>query len=129
MKVFDKARHLRQQSTDAEALLWQYLRNRRLSGHKFRRQYPIGEYITDFACIAAGVIVELDGNHHAESEQRAYDDVRTLFLQTAGFRILRFWNHDVLDNLNDTLKAIEQTLSSPSPARRERGLGGEGSSP
>ena len=121
MRVLDKARTLRHQPTPAEAQLWQCLRNRQLSGYKFRRQYPVGEYIADFACITAGVIVELDGNHHADPEQHAYDDVRTLFLQTAGFRILRFWNNQILDDLPTVLQTIEHSLHSPSPALRERG--------
>lgn len=126
MRVFDKARVLRQQQTDAEILLWQHLRNRQLAGYKFRRQYPVGEYITDFACITAGLVVELDGYHHADAEHRAYDYARTLFLQTAGFRILRFWNHQILDDLPNTLQTINNALYSPSLALRERGAGGEG---
>ena len=126
VRVLDKARTLRHQPTPAETQLWQCLRNRQLSGYKFRRQYPVGEYIADFACITAGLIIELDGNHHADQEQRAYDDVRTLFLQTAGFRILRFWNNQILDDLPTVLQTIEHSLRSPSPVSRERGLGGEG---
>jgi len=91
-----KARYLRREMTDVERLLWQTLRGKQLNGHRFRRQHPVGQYITDFACIEQKIVIELDGGQH--QERLAYDEQRTAFLQTHGWRVLRFWNNDVLNN-------------------------------
>ena len=93
-KLLDRARSLRREDTDAEARLWRALRDRRLGGWKWRRQVPCGPYIADFLCDSAKLIVELDGSQHAE--QADYDARRTRYLKTLGFRVLRFWNGDVL---------------------------------
>ena len=90
----DRARGLRQTMTDAERKLWYHLRNRHLSGHKFRRQHEIDHYIVDFACTAAMLTVELDGGQHIG--QQEYDERRTRHLEAKGYRVLRFWNNDVL---------------------------------
>ena len=108
-----RARELRQDMTDAEQKLWHYLRNRQLSGHKFRRQHDIEHYIADFACTEALLIVELDGGQHAD--QADYDERRTQHLQARGYRVLRFWNNDVLTNLEDVLEVILEGLASPAP--------------
>jgi very-short-patch-repair endonuclease len=84
------ARKLRKEQTEAERRLWWHLRNRQLEGWKFRRQFPIGHYIVDFACIDARLIVELDGGQ--DSEQGHYDEQRTKELEKAGFAVLRFWS-------------------------------------
>src|SRR3989338_8545860 len=89
-----RARHLRSSQTPAEEALWQQLRLRQLAGHKFRRQQPLGPYIVDFACLEARLIVELDGGHHAARAE--YDAERTAWLEAQDFRVLRFWNHEVL---------------------------------
>ena len=99
-----KAKELRKNSTDAERALWRQLRAHRLVGYKFRRQQPIGRYIVDFACFEKHLIIELDGRQHAE--QRSYDVERTAWLEAQGFQMLRFWNHEVLQNL----EAVTETI-------------------
>ena len=105
--------HLRQTLTDAESLLWYRLRDRRLGGYKFRRQVPLGPYIADFVCISARLIVEVDGGQHAEVKN--YDEARTRYLRSKGFRVIRFWNNEVLANLDGVLQVILETLTLPSP--------------
>jgi adenine-specific DNA-methyltransferase len=123
----DRARQLRKEQTPAEARLWRQLRDRQFTGFKFRRQRVIGPYIADFVCLEQYLIIELDGGQH--QEQRAYDERRTLFLETEGFRVLRFWNHQVLGESQAVLGAIHQALSTepgrrvPLARRRERGQG------
>jgi very-short-patch-repair endonuclease len=102
------ARRLRRDTTDAEALLWRRIRDRALLGRKFRRQHPIGPYVADFVCIEARLAVELDGGQH---DRRAEEtSVRTAFLEGRGFRVLRFWNNDVLANLDGVLERIACAL-------------------
>jgi len=90
------ARGLRRRQTDSERVLWWQLRDRQLHHAKFRRQHPIGPYIVDFCCLAHRLVVELDGGHHAAQIQA--DERRTAFLRQRGYRVLRFWDHDVLGN-------------------------------
>lgn len=97
-----RARTLRQISTDAERLLWGALRDRRLNGLKFRRQHAIGPYVTDFICLDCRLIVELDGGQHSIQT----DVRRTAFLEQAGFRVLRFWNPEVLTKMDTVLETI-----------------------
>jgi very-short-patch-repair endonuclease len=104
MNLTNKARSLRKNQTDAEQLLWKQLRNRNISNHKFRRQFPIDPYIADFACLELKLIIELDGGHHAN--QIHYDDQRSLFLEQRGFKVIRFWNNDVIDNTAGVIDAI-----------------------
>ena len=112
-----RARTLRQSSTDAEQLLWQRLRSRQLAGCKFRRQHPFGPYILDFVCIEQGLVVELDGGQHAEAAAQAYDEKRSRWLQQQGLRVLRFWNHDVLQQTNEVLAQVLLALT-PGPLPR-----------
>jgi lysyl-tRNA synthetase class 2 len=105
----ERARRLRRGQTDAETRLWQRLRSDQLGGAKFRRQHPIGAYITDFCCLERGLIVELDGAQHAE--QGDQDRERTAFLEGAGYRVIRFWNNDVLRNEESVMIAIAQALA------------------
>jgi len=107
-RTIQNARKLRTQMTDAEQHLWRRLRARQLHGHKFRRQHAVGPYITDFACLEAGLVIELDGGQHAE--QQAKDDRRSSYLQQQGFHVLRFWNHDVLQQTDACLEVILQAL-------------------
>ena len=93
----DWARGLRQTMTDAERKLWYHLRGRHLSGHKFRRQHEIDQYIVDFVCTDAMLVIELDGGQHAE--QQEYDERRTQYLHAKGYRVLRFWNNDALTKI------------------------------
>ena len=91
-----RARALRARPTDAERKLWEALRNRQLEGHGFRRQAPIGRYIADFVCFGRKLVVEVDGGQHATDKDRAA--ARTAWFESQGFRVLRFWNNDVLGN-------------------------------
>lgn len=102
-------RRLRRTSTDAEMVLWLSLRDRRLSGFKFIRQEAIESFIVDFVCREKKLIVEVDGGQHAENPA---DVVRDAQLVAAGYRVLRFWNHDVLKNRNGVLKVILEALNS-----------------
>nr|WP_205481366.1 DUF559 domain-containing protein [Sphingomonas arenae] len=100
------ARKLRRNSTDAEQRLWHHLRGRRLEGVKFVRQLPIGAYIADFAAREAHLIIELDGGQH----DLVTDAARTQALENFGYRVIRFWNHDVLQNTYGVLEAIRNEL-------------------
>ncbi len=95
---------MRRNDTDAEARLWHALRARRLGGWRWRRQAPFGPFILDFLCVEAGLVVELDGGQHAD--QLAYDARRTSYLEARGFRVLRFWNSEVLTNCDGVCIAI-----------------------
>ena len=109
-----RARSLRRNSTDAEVLVWQHLRDRRLLGCKFSRQVPIGKYIVDFLCEDPPIIIELDGGQHIEQER--YDQTRTNWLQANGFLVLRFWNNDIAENLEGVLKSLFSTIEKSRPA-------------
>ena len=102
--IWIRARQLRNEATLPERTLWHHLRARRLGRHKFRRQYPIAGFIVDFACVEALVVVELDGSQHAEAT--AHDAARTRRLETNGYRVLRFWNHDVMERREAVLEMI-----------------------
>ena len=103
------ARQLRTDMTDAERRLWSLVRNRRLDGHKFRRQHPIGPFIADFACVERMLIIEADGGQHADNPD---DQRRTDWLQDQGWRLVRFWNNDILRNAEGVAAAILQSLGS-----------------
>jgi very-short-patch-repair endonuclease len=98
------ARHLRNNLTDAERRLWHELKRRQIAGVKFRRQQPIGHFIVDFVCFERRVIVEVDGGQHAE--QIHHDEQRTRWLEAQGYRVLRFWNNDVLANTEAVAQAV-----------------------
>ena len=100
--------------TDAELRLWRLLRHRRLNGIKFRRQVPIGPYIVDFLCAGAKLIVEADGSQHAESHR---DKMRDAYLASQGWRVLRFWNNEVLGNRESVLETIAAHAAKPSSGR------------
>jgi very-short-patch-repair endonuclease len=113
-QLLSRARALRRQSSEAERTLWKYLRGHRLKGFKFRRQVIIDPYIVDFACLEARLIVEADGGQHVE--QMAYDKRRTSYLESIGYRVLRFWNHEILHETQSVLERIESALNNaPSP--------------
>ena len=103
------ARMLRKNQTDAERLLWQRLRNRQLLGVKFRRQVPIKGYVADFAALEIKLIIELDGSQHIENKEA--DEIRTGFLQREGYKVIRFWNNDVLLRIDYVLEFIFQAVS------------------
>ncbi len=100
----DRARLLREDQTDVERRVWYAVRDRQIDGAKFRRQMPVGPYIADFACPSRRLIVELDGGQHADARSR--DEARARFLASQGYRVLRFWNNEVTDNLEGVLAAI-----------------------
>lgn len=108
-----RARSLRKSTTDAEAHLWHQLRNRNLRQFKFRRQHPIGPYIVDFVCLEHKLVIELDGSQHLD--QVDYDYKRTVYLEQAGFRIIRFWDNDVLAQTGGVMQALYAALGHPSP--------------
>ena len=103
-----RARELRRNPTKAESALWFHLRNRQLSGHRFRRQRPIGKYIVDFVCLASCLVVELDGGQHMASGE--YDAARTADLNGRGFAVIRFWNDQVLTEIDGLKEAILRAL-------------------
>ncbi len=114
--LLQRSRELRIKSTEAEQKLWSRLRAKRLQDLKFRRQVAFSQnYIADFVCPSAKLIVELDGSQHAE--QAAYDARRTQFFELQGYRVLRFWNNDVFGNFDGVLEAIVNASKSPLPAR------------
>jgi very-short-patch-repair endonuclease len=110
------ARKLRDCQTDAERLLWLLLRNRRIGGFKFRRQHPEGPYTLDFYCREAKLVVEADGGEHNENIGIANDLNRTNFLEKRGIHVIRFWNHDVLQQTEAVLEKIYATLLERSAA-------------
>jgi very-short-patch-repair endonuclease len=111
------ARKLRAHSTDAERRMWYFLRNRRLGGLRFRRQHPCGPYFADFVCAEKRLIVEIDGGQHAL--RQSSDDERTRYLESRGYRVLRFWNNEVLTSMPAVaeviLRAAGEWPRSPSP--------------
>jgi very-short-patch-repair endonuclease len=116
------ARALRRNATDAERLLWKHLRGRRLAGYKFRRQVVIESWIVDFVCLEAKLIIEADGGQHAE--QVAQDARRTARLEAMGYRVMRFWNHEILMEHHSVLEQIQSALiEAPSPQPSPRGRG------
>ena len=119
-----RARSLRETPTDAESLLWYHLRDRRLANYKFRRQRPMGPYFADFACLEAKLIVELDGGQHVEAV--VYDESRTRFMQDQGYRVLRFWNNEVLTQTDAVRERILQALQEGSPHPNPLPQAGEG---
>ena len=105
-----RARALRKSTTDAERKLWSVLRRLQIDGHRFRRQHPIGVYVVDFVCLAEKLVIEVDGGQHAENIQA--DDARTAWLESSGYRVLRFWNNDVLGNTDGVVEEIRAALRS-----------------
>lgn len=104
LNLTQAARALRRDSTDAERLLWQHLKARQFDGLKFRRQEQIGRFIADFVCFEKGLIVEADGGQHAHEAEK--DQERTAWLNAQGFTVLRFWNHEILTNIEGVLEVI-----------------------
>jgi len=113
-RTVKRAKSLRKEPTEAEKKLWRLLRSRQLNGAKFKRQQPIGPFIADFVCHERRLIIEADGGQHAESQT---DQRRTHFLNSAGYRVLRFWNSDILGNPEGVFQIIAETLDTPHPAQ------------
>jgi very-short-patch-repair endonuclease len=118
-ETLKRARELRKNMTEAEKRLWYLMRRHNLEGKLFRRQVPIDDYIVDFACLSANLVIEIDGGQH--SWQAAQDEARTRVLEKLGFRVIRFWNNEVLGNTEGVLQIIVQALEeqrrrhAPSP--------------
>jgi very-short-patch-repair endonuclease len=111
-KRTETAHRLRRDATDVETILWRALRER-IAAWKFRRQHPIGRRIADFACPARKLVIELDGGRHAG--RNGADDRRSAELSARGYRVIRFWNNEVLENLDGVLETIEGALGAPPP--------------
>ncbi len=109
----DFARQLRKRMTDAERTLWKAIRCEQLHLFKFRRQAAVGDYIVDFVCFESKLIVELDGGQHNELDAQEYDQQRTVWLESQGFCLLRYWNHDVLADCDAVVEAIWIALGKP----------------
>jgi very-short-patch-repair endonuclease len=113
VSIHQLARQLRREQTEAERRLWHLLRQRRLGGFRFRRQFPIGDFIVDFCCREQGLVVEVDGGQH--QEQAEADRRRSRLIEARGYRVLRFWNSDVLANTDGVLEQILSALTPPTP--------------
>jgi very-short-patch-repair endonuclease len=107
------ARDLRNDPTDTEKLLWKHLCRKQLEGHKFRRQQRIGKFIVDFVCLEKKLAIELDGGQHFEQRERDFE--RDHWLACEGYKVIRFWNNEVIQNLEGVLEEISRHLQSPSP--------------
>lgn len=117
-----RSRQLRSNATEAEKRLWHYLRSRQIRGTRFNRQFPIGQFICDFVCREHRLVIELDGGQHGAAGE--YDQRRTRFLAAQGYRVIRFWNSDVLDNIEGVVMRIGEELDnrpSPGPSRKREG--------
>jgi very-short-patch-repair endonuclease len=104
------ARKLRRDQTDAERTLWAKLKSKQLGGAKFRRQQPIGPYIVDFVNFDGRLVVEIDGSQHNEEKIRSKDENRTVWLRERGYEVLRFWDNEVLQNVDGVLERISEVL-------------------
>jgi very-short-patch-repair endonuclease len=125
-RLRSNARVLRKNSTDAERLLWSEIRDHRMQGLSFRRQVPIGNYIADFVCHAAKLVIELDGGQHFSDQSEQADAARSAVIEAQGFKVLRFSNHDVMTNRAGVLETIAAAVAARAPTltlprKRERG--------
>ena len=109
--IFKKAKELKKSMTESEQILWKRLRNNQLNGTKFRRQHPLDIFIADFYCHERKLIIELDGGIHDNIEQQEYDDGRSFELEEKGFKILRFRNEEVLNNIDKVINKIIEVLN------------------
>jgi very-short-patch-repair endonuclease len=116
------ARELRRGATESEKMLWWRLNRRQIEGIKFRRQQPIGRYIVDFVNFEQKLIIELDGGQHRK--QKEEDEKRDKWFEQQGFRVLRFWSHEIFENLDGILEVIRKAVLSPSPSPSHQGRGG-----
>ena len=114
----ERARLQRRNASGAERRLWRFLRSYQLAGLKFRRQYPVGGYVADFACVSARLIVEVDGGSHGLDEQQTYDYWRTENLGAHGWTVIRFTNREVMEDLPRVLAAVEHAAMPPLPRER-----------
>ena len=123
--ILERARKMRKEPSGPEAKLWYFMKGKNLGGFRFRRQHPIDRFIVDFYCHETKLVVELDGNSHAE--QREYDAIRTAWLESKGYTVIRFWNNQVVQDTESVLQLIlakceelsDEPRPSPSPSRGE----------
>ena len=108
--ISEAAKELRKRQTEAEKRLWFKLRDKQLYGAKFRRQEPVGNYIVDFVCFEKKLVLEIDGNPHKHTDVKRNDKQRTAWMQSEGFKVLRFWNADILNNIEVVLKKVKDCL-------------------
>ena len=119
------ARRLRANTTKAETTLWRHLKTTETEGTHFRRQVPLGSYVADFACMAARLVIEIDGSQHGDGPNKARDDARTRWLESEGYRVIRFWNNDIVENAEGVLDVIYAALYGsrdidPRPLKHKR---------
>ena len=110
-----RAKQLGKHQTNAEVILWQALRNRKLARWKFRRQHVINRYVVDFVCLDAKLIIEVDGATHSTESERSADGSRTRLLEACGFQVLRFWNEEIYSNLEGVMETILAELGRGTP--------------
>ena len=108
-KGYERAHQLRKEPTPPESKLWAYLRGNKLNGVSFRRQHAIGKYIVDFCSVKMKLIIELDGNQHME--QSEYDIARSIYLESLGYKVMRFWNSQVMNDIEGVIRSIEIVLN------------------
>ena len=116
-------RKLRESQTEAEKMLWSRLRNRLFLGLKFRRQHSVGKFIADFCCPEWSLIIEVDGSQHSENER--LDQQRTEYLQSQGYKVIRFWNNEILCSIDAVLEKIRMNLTTPHPDLSPKGERGK----
>jgi len=109
-EIHIKARQLRNNMTPQEKKLWYYLRNNQINNCRFRRQYPIGNFIVDFVCRSKNLVIEIDGGQHNEQQSINYDNERTKYLKSRGFNVIRFWNSDIDENIEEVVNKIIEYL-------------------
>lgn len=124
-RLKSRRRELRVNQTEVEKLLWGKLRNRKLFGFKFYRQYSIGPYVIDFYCPSKKLGLELDGSQHMKIDAKMYDKVRKMYLESKDIQLLRFWNNEVMKNIEGVLEKIQQVVTHPNPSLKLR----EGNTP
>lgn len=107
-KLYEYGRMLRQETTKAEEVLWEQIRNKKLKGLKFRRQHPLKNYVADFYCHEKKLVIEVDGAVHATEDNVEYDKGRTYELQEVGVTVIRFWNDEVLNDMEKVLAKIKE---------------------
>ena len=118
-----RRRELRRNQTEAEKIFWSHVRNRQFCGVRFFRQYSIGSYILDFYCPKLKLAIELDGGQHTLDENRDYDVARSEYLKTYGVEVMRFWNHEVLQNINGVLASMAERITPPNLKGRKQNNG------
>ncbi|MCU0389466.1 MAG: DUF559 domain-containing protein, partial [Chitinophagaceae bacterium] len=119
---------MRKEPTEAERILWEELRNRKIE-FKFRRQHPVAGFIADFACLEVWLLVEIDGGYHTTPEQKEYDNARNEYLKELGFTTIRFTNEEVINDLQNVLLKIKETADELKAQKQNQGTNADGSSP